>query len=171
MSRERNSSCSFRPIVLKLHGWLGHGPKMCILFAHECQIHFSRVRGPWFMPKICFRSISCERIDGFGLYFAYILTFSLKQLTQELRDTDYQLPILLLKYHNPNRDIPNFLHCPFFLQTNPSVSWILQNRYFSIQIRTCVTSSEGATPLTADFLFLTLDEFTQGAHDVKMTSY
>ena len=80
MSREHNSSCSFKPIALKLHRWLGHGLKMCILFAHKSQIHFSRVRGPWFMPKISFRSISCERIDGLGSYFAYILLLSIPSL-------------------------------------------------------------------------------------------
>ena len=78
--RERNSSCSFRPIALKLRIWLGHGLKMCILFAHKSQIHFSRIRGPWFMPKIGFRSISCERIDGLGSYFAYILLLTIPSL-------------------------------------------------------------------------------------------
>ena len=41
VSHERNSSCSFRPIVLKLHRWLGQGLKICILFAHKSQIFFS----------------------------------------------------------------------------------------------------------------------------------
>ena len=80
MFRERNSSCSFWSIVLKLHRWLSHGLKMCILFAHKSQIHFSRVRSPWFMPKIGFRSISCERIDGLGSYFACILLLTIPSL-------------------------------------------------------------------------------------------
>ena len=29
------------------------------------------------MPRICFRSISCERIDGLGSYFAYILLLTI----------------------------------------------------------------------------------------------
>ena len=29
------------------------------------------------MPKIGFRSISCERIDGLGSYFAYILLLTI----------------------------------------------------------------------------------------------
>ena len=59
---------------------IGHGLKMCILFAHKSQIHFSRVRGPSFMPKIGFRSISRERIDGLGSYFAYILLLTIPSL-------------------------------------------------------------------------------------------
>ena len=32
------------------------------------------------MPKIGFRSISCERIDGLGSYFAYILLLTIPRL-------------------------------------------------------------------------------------------
>ena len=32
------------------------------------------------MPKIAFRSISCERIDGLGSYFAYILLVTIPSL-------------------------------------------------------------------------------------------
>ena len=32
------------------------------------------------MPKIGFRSISCERIDGLGSYFAYILLLTIPSL-------------------------------------------------------------------------------------------
>ena len=106
-----------RPIVLKLHRWLGHLLKMC----KRCP------------PNILWKNW------WIWIIFCIHTNFPLKQWTQGLSDIDYQLPILLLKYHIPDRDIPNFLLCPFFLQTNLSVSWILQNRFFSIQIRTCVT--------------------------------
>ena len=32
------------------------------------------------MPKIGFRSISCERIDGLGSFFAYILLLTIPSL-------------------------------------------------------------------------------------------
>ena len=32
------------------------------------------------MPKIGFRIISCERIDGFGSYFAYVLLLTIPSL-------------------------------------------------------------------------------------------
>ena len=32
------------------------------------------------MPKIGFRSISCERVDGLGSYFAYILFLAIPSL-------------------------------------------------------------------------------------------
>ena len=115
-----NSSCSFRPIVLKLHRWLGYLLKIC----------------KWCPPNVLWKN------GWIWIIFCIHTNFPLKQWSQGLSDTDYQLPIFLLKYHIPDRDIPNFLHCPFFLKTNPSISWIRQNRFFSIQIRTCMTYSQ-----------------------------
>ena len=126
-----NFSCSFRPIVLKLHRWLGHLLKMCKL----CPPNILR-KNWWIWIIFCLHT-----------------NFLLKQWSQGLSDTDYQLPIFRLKYHIPDRDTLNFLLCPFFLQTNPSISWILQNRFFfNSNKNSCDLIPADTTSLSADFL-------------------
>ena len=81
--------------------------------------------------------------------------FPLKQWTQGQSDTDYQLPILFLKYHIPDRDIPNFLLCLFSYKLTHQSLFILQNRFFFDSNKNlCDLIPAGATPLSADFLLL-----------------
>ena len=108
-----NSSCSFRPIVLKLHRWLGHLLKMC---------------------KLCLPNILWKNW-WIWIIFCIHTNFPLKKWTQRLSDTHYQLPILLLKYHIPDRDIPNFLLCPFLLRLPRA--WRYIGIRFSIRLSVC----------------------------------
>ena len=43
-------------------------------------IQFQQIKGPCFKPKNGFGLLSCERIDGFGSYFAYILLLTIPSI-------------------------------------------------------------------------------------------
>ena len=127
---------------------------MCILFAYKSKIRFNRVRGTlihvqnWFPLNILWKNW------WIWIIFCIHTNFPLKQWPQGLNDTDYQLPILFLKYHIPDRDNPNFLLCQFFLQTSPSISWILQNIFFNSNKNLCDLIPAGATPLSVDVFLI-----------------
>ena len=72
VSRERNSSYSFWPIILKLHRWLGQGLKICILFAHKSEIFFFNffhfVNLVSFYLKPYSQWVSCERNSSYSFW-------------------------------------------------------------------------------------------------------
>ena len=84
----------------------------------------------------------------------------MKQWTQGLSDSDYQLPILLLIGHIPDRDIPNFLFCPFvhfsYKLIHQSLEYCKIVFFFNSNKNLSDLIPADATLLSVDFFLLAL---------------